>query len=1701
MEPLEITWADGCDVARSRRPSIEDVLRGIVRHSDPSVGESKCREEGKWAATVASIEVRRSLSGGRGGAQVLEIITQRAGGRQPALHVAKLMDVEAAVKEWQGYGRLRDSCDSNLFVAITAVSQGVLDGRAADTRKNVVVYRHVTEWDHRKDVPMVSLEDVIAETVDGTAPLDEGVGLVRQVLASLAGNMYDAAEVHDKGLSGFNDTLDFDISLSVGQAKGNADDLLLMDGNADIDAQYRRLYSSELAVESASPPGPERTLAAGDMVRLTLSRLEIGDEEVTGTLRESAVTVRVRLLGASKSAENIARIRKAQSKGKDVEILGKVTAVRAQTWSAAMSRAFDTSGDFRESATTITYEGTRTAHPVRDLHGVLWNSSEKRSFSPIHRDLNPRNIIILGSTPYLIDFATFEKSGATLQDPAWLETCLIRDCFAERLSWNELVRLQRFLAFLAQMSAHWDGGRVRQAAADIADALAADSPSLGPSLHILWQVRSALAQEMPASTLEGWRRHYPQHLVLAACRTLKWADHEDERQNPKRLRASCAVAGVAGESLGPLQEMFTDWSPADAALACTVLLNAGDTDSPGAGDVLLAASSAVRDSAMLQQVAQGLRRLPSSTLQAARRELLERHLAGTDASPGKAKRPDPAAGQAADASFTYIALEGHRLPPGAPCLQQGLGALSAASEDCGTLLEREQRVVLLSDPGAGKTTVARELYLRFLSEDMPSAQSPLLPLWVSAVDVMEFLREPDEPKTVHQFLRVANGVQEILCDPALAALIAMGAVHVTIDGLHLVDSRERSQIMVYLAQMADRAPGLSLLVCDRIRDYEPAVLRWPAVAVHKVREEPARDFLRTVLRKRDEHGWSKRFKNLEDRLFHDAGAVALRDLAGKPQFLSMLVDHYAGTDVLPSEPGELVHRYLTRLLSDAASSVQIDDLIRWLGEIAKRLDASGALRKAAAENALDAVEQGRGARLLQELLATPCLDEVAGRVSFHDPLVQSYCGAVALQRYPEAQLDAVTDYVLRYGWREAAVLLVTDPHTPAKTTEAVVRAGVTASPWYGALLLQAAPPNDVIDKIRDSFLHEQKDVLRTSDSGVPAWKRSAYALAKYGDGTALKVLRETALNAAVSDEAAEAALDGLVMMHRWFTPGATACLEEVLTALLDPPAAPAVRKSRLLTRALRSIQVARLRSRVGLAWDRIAADQPWEVLSQAWSTVTHLGLQPDRSRTRLYGDACRGRLQELDACLRETAATDAVEQLNLERIRLLTHLASCGRLETLLAHRFRVGLADYRDWPKLIDTAVTEQHAFQWQGPAAPTRMLASEVLATIGMSPDQWKRMLALGDDSLKALAAHYLLAGNVDVDEDRLREMVETGTAKALMIASAFVHSLPQQMHHILADLLEPYLDDLDADSLEAVAALVGAAEHLDADTGRRLAWRVHLALMAQEMDQAALHWPWATTWRRTLLPRAETGDFLTAQATPPHAVASNDRGMLTMLGGADVLLDAPAVKPVPLPHAGRRQLLALAGRTDPSGVPGHKFVLLAASAGLYEELAFVQQAAFDPYNLQTVIHHSHGMYGSVEVRVAAHAITAVGYLARLKAKDDPGYNPKEDMDEVEQMDPEVIASHPSLTRARLISLGYWSVEPLLDALPSEDPILLAALRNIVHHWLPGSPQEADARRSDIASWLHRASTEMPLTPQTRGVLTELRLSIEDRLGRYVG
>ncbi|MEU0786888.1 hypothetical protein ABZ341_35640 [Streptomyces sp. NPDC006173] len=1685
MGQPKISFDTACGLTDTQMERVKDALLNVAVSDDAGAGEAQWREQGRWPADLKSVLVHGRLAGGRGGADVLEVSVARAG-RPASLQAAKLMPYAEAVKEWEAYGDLRATLDSSLYVPVIAVSRAVHERRGDEIPCSVVVYRHVSAWDH---VPgrLESLEDLVADAVASPERLEECTQALARVLQSLSVNLYGAARCEEVDLEAENQRLGVDLHLRVDKVEGSGASLRLVDGNPLSDEVFHRPSSSEVLRNATSPPGPGRSLTLGDRAEITLEKIVTEGRSVRGEYRSSRV--RVELDGKASQPQQAGKLRN----GHTVVVQGRLAALRAQEWSDSLEKHFGGSDTFHEdvAAQTLHYEGVVLGHPLAALHTLLVADASERMRSPAHGDLNPRNVILSGDTPFLIDFATFTKDAFTFEDISWLEMCILRDCVARRLTFRDVVLLQRYLGLLTLLRPHWDEQSLQSAAASFADILSEDRPVLGRCLLILWQVRCGIWKTVPDPCRTLWPQHYLEHLVLSACRTFKWPSPD----SPERVQVSAAAAGVASEFLS-LDALLQHWSDEDRETVARVLVASDRGDEVTEG-LLDAAVATTRDGVLRDRV---LKRLSERPLREALDSIRRRY---ADVPPADDLGWDDS---------TYISLEGRQLAPGEPYVQQGDGALTLQARGCLELLGQHPAVILLAEPGGGKSRIARELRTRHCSVQTGTAPtSALLPLQATALQIMEFLhRQQGQDRTVVRFLLQLADVGEALSEQWLERLIALGAVHLTIDDLHVVSERDQRSILAWIKRLRTQLPELRLLVCQRVGDFHPDVLRWPTVVVHKVRENAARSYAADVLRTHRAQDWRQMLARLENRLFADPKAAALRDLAGKPQFLRLLVQHFVETGEVPANLGSLVREYLNRLLgAPPADSSPADRRLLLLGAVAEDLGSAGSLSRERAVHVLgnaahDADPCETAHQVLASLLATSVVIESSDRVSFRYPLVQSYCAAMALQRYPDDQLARVQELILRHGWRETAVLLVADERSRPRTVVNVVKAGVEASPWYGALLLQAAP-EEYTQEVRVPFLREQHEVLRSPYSGVPAWKRSAYALAKYGVPEATDVLVKVASASDSAAEAAQAALDGLVMMHQWSVPGAVQQLTQVTAGLLEETEQQAgnSRDARVVVGALRSVQVAGLSELAGYVWSRVSADQPWEVLSQAWQALKALRLRPDRVRSLVYAEACQARLRASDRALRTTADTATAAALNEERLGILQDLAALGEVESLLAYRFRAGLAECPAWGAMLQEALRARRLGARSTAVLPA-LLEESALQAVGVGCEQWKRLLAVGDEDLAALAAHYVLAAKDVVSVELLREVAALGTARSLSVVAAFVHCLPSDGHKSLEQLLEPFLTGMDADMVEAVASFVGAAETLHQDTGRRLALHVQNALAVQGLDQEALHWPWCTTWRLALPPRAEMPLFL---AEHRRAGVGWDEGpdptLLSLLGSADVLLDAPYVKPVALAPELRKRLGDLKPSTT-DGVAAHQFVLLAASAGLPDELRFVRQVAVDEYNVQTVIRHAHGRHGLVEVTLAAHAVTAIGYLGMLAALEDPDLDVGVTTEMLQEMGRLTGDMHPSMERARLIALGYFGqLAPLLGALCArEDPILAEAVRNIVNHWLPGprTSTGTDPYFSQVATTLAEELNSKQLPPQTRALLTELRIGIEDRLGRYV-
>ncbi|MEU8096629.1 hypothetical protein [Streptomyces rubiginosohelvolus] len=1677
MVRLEFSFDTACELTLKEKEKVKDALLNVAISQDISWSAGKCRDEGVWEAHVTSVSVHRGLVGGRSGADVLEI-SVGSKGRGMRRQVAKLMEYEEAVKEWTAFEKLKAEIDTTFCVPITAVSRGVHDRRGREKPFSVVVYQHVNDWNHAPG-ELMSLEQVVGDALQGARTPEECQQALDQVLSSLRSKLYSGAQSVHGRLAGVNKQLGDDLFLSVDKVEGSGQSLRLVHANPGPDEEFRQPSSSDVLRTSASPPGPARSLRPGETVDITLEKISVEELFVTGQYR--GATVQVELTGLSAQPHARTELRP----GTTIDVVGNVTGSRAEKWSEHLARHFADADDFLEDVEhqTLRYEGTTVGHPLSRLYSLLESPSTARVRSLVHGDLNPRNILLSGGIPYLIDFANFQQESFTLEDISWLELCMLRDVLAPHLSWTAAVRLQRALGVLTRLRPCWETKSLDAGAASLATSMFVDEPALQTCLMVLWRVRSGIWAALPEPCREEWPRHYFEHLVLSACRTYKW----DSLEAPRRVRVSVAAAGVASELLGE-GCIFQRWESQDRDAVAWMLLDSGCDDEATAW-LLTDASVSTHDTELRSEIRKRL----SGRLRGVRQTL----------NAGYSRTPDSEDDSEYDA---YIALEARPLAPGERYVQQGGGALTAHARDAIDLLGEHRATVLLSEPGGGKSRVAREFRIR------QSAQEPvdaLLPLYTTAVDIMKF-QEQAPDRTVARFLLQLADAGEWLTPEWLGNLISLGAVHLTVDGLHVVSEQDQRRILRWIKRLHAQRPELRILVCQRVGDYRPDVLRWPAVVLHKVRENAARAYAQGVLKERRRHEWKEQLTRLEKHLFTETSAAALRDLAGKPEFLRLLVKSFVETGEFPVSLSALVRTYLDQLLGNANVPEQeaADDLrLRGLGVLAEQFGAAGSLSRA---HALRALLEGETFTALEAetqlamLLKTSVVVESSRRITFRNPSLQSFCTAIALQRYGDEDLGHVRDSVLQHGWREAAVLLVADSYSRDRTIREVVEAGVKANPWYGAILLQAAPAQCTLS-IREDFLRDQHKVLRSHRSGAFAWRRSAYALARYGVMAAADILVSVASDTESASPAAQAALDGLVMMHRWSVPGATQSLSGVVTGLLDPDGSGHEPRpdAEVVERALRSVQLAGLGGLAGLVWNHIGPDRPWPVHSQAWKTLLELQVIPDRARQAAYAQECRAQLTALDRELRNTADTETAEALNEDRMRVLQELGNLGDGETLLAYRFRAGLAERSPWGEMFQKAVATQRASGL--PTTPmAAVLTDDALAAAGIGTEQWKRLLVVGDENLATLAAHYILAARDVVQLDLLRKVATMGTPRALSIVAAFVHALPPEGHRGLDELLSPFLISMDAATVESVASFVGAAESLSQETGRRLAVHVQQALAVQGMDQEALHWPWCITWRKALPLRAEIHLFLKehTQSTPlPDEEPAP--ALLTLLGSVDVLLDAPYAKPVVLQSEERKRLSALRP-AEVKGVAAHKFVLLAASAGLTEELRFVGQVARDEYNVGTVIRHAHGRHGLVEVALAAHAVTATGYLGMLAARDDPDLDIETMTSPLEQLGRKTGDMHPSMERARLIALGYFGqLAPLLGALSAqEDPILADAVGNIVNHWLPGprTSSGADAYFVNVARTLSEELHSKQLPHRTRALLTELRTGIEDRLGRYV-
>ncbi|WP_331732969.1 hypothetical protein OG592_42305 (plasmid) [Streptomyces avidinii] len=1607
-------------------------------------------ERGYWSSNVSEVIVTRRLAGGRSGSEVLEIEV-RDKAEKTSWQVAKLADLRSTAREWE---RARDADLSDrfpLYTRVLAVSADVLKPpRRPSVRRQVLVYQHVRDRDpYRGEIR--SLQDVVVGGLRGDEDAAAACRTLRRVMDALSTQLHRDRQMRSRDLLAFNGSLGKDLYVSFDTFPPDTSPVDLMRGSL-TEGQIAESQCDDTAIlqTSTTPAGYSQGLRRGDLVAMRLGEIRLDDYHLVGTIGDAEVQV---------EAINAARERpigeRLENK-RTVEICGEVKATRADILSERLRLFLDGSD---QADGCLTYQGERVAHPLRRLRDIL-HSTEDRTVSPVHGDLNPHNLVLAGDNPYLIDLAAADPEQATLSDYGWLEVCTLRDLAQCELSFAQLVQVQRVLAVLTALAVDLPEASMDGIAASLASAVSQDASVQGRCLALLWEYRRAAVLINDQVEVAGAARQLFQHLTLSAIRSLKFPDAD---QSEYRVAVSASIAAVAAEAVdGFTDSFFVSWPRQQAEALRRALLELEGSIPAAAVDILMGVHVVLRaadgnpdqDTILVRSLFQG--------------PLREAMPACLPVNP-------------------YIPLAGRLLEPGEPLALQGRETPPATPPEAVDVLLGQRRVVLVGDTGAGKSTIIKELQSRVVAPRSDAQeQLPHWPVSVSAFQASAYLKEKGSDWSPADMLAEWSPGAEGVKAGTMHWLAGLGAVHLVIDDLHAVDAGEKAAVLGCVLRIAEQYPLMRLVVCQRSWDYDPGVLRWPAVVVYRVRKHQARTYVEDMLRLAHPRTWRPRIDRLNERIFDDSDNVAVRDLAMKPLFLSMLVDHYAQAEQIASSTGALVHDYLRRLLKTPDPAEQqrrlqlLQVLVENMEQYGSTLSYQDALR------CLGELQPANVDSTLKALQASGILeaDGSGDWIVFCNPVVQAFCAAGFLQYEASTNLPAVLDRITEFRWRDAAQLLVAKPDADPEMVRAVLGAALAANRAYGAWLLAAAVGD--FDDLHTALLADLKHTLESPDSGAPAWYEAADTLARYGRFEAVEIL-ESVAREVESEAAVAAALSGLVLMRRWSAPGAEAALGSVLTELLDRSGK--LGNPDLTVRALRSAAAAGLTTLAGLMWERISASEPWTVVREAWRALDVLQIAPSMHLRSVYATACEARLAEVIDELRQSASHAQIHLLNTERVDLLRALADEGCLGTLLRHRFSVGLADHDAWDNLLQTAACARRL------QCPSDEEAELVARAAEVTEAEWTAILQGTDDEPAVIAAHYLLQRGCVISGVDLRDTARGASSQRLLTLAAFVHGLDPQDLALVEEAVEDRCQSpLAPEDLEPLSAVVAGVGKGGVELQPGLALTVDRAVRASGMQEARC-WPWASTWREAVPDPLDTGIFLDG------ADHLSDAELLVLLGSFDVLLDAPEFDPIPLTFDQRERLLAIEVG-DPTSLDAHRLVLLAASAGLHERLPFVRKVAENVSNTMRVINHSHPVHGLVQVSMAAHAVSAFGYLSALAVTDGAARNTRAAHRTLTQLAASTDGMHASLERSRLIALGFlgdW--EEVLDVLPADDPILHQAAINLTSRMFHDrDPDTAKIHAAEVAEWIRdRLRDERP-PAVVRSVLTRIRHTAEFTMRRYV-
>jgi hypothetical protein len=485
--PPEITFSlIGLDARGQAR------IRGALRRI-PDSGD------GSWPDRVDHVDVVRLLTGGLSGAVTAQVVAHR--GLQQVVHVVKVDDAASLRREWHAYTRHVKPVANALCAPIIAATPEVVarEDDTAHAGDSAIVYDHVGQYAGEPASELRTLEEVARTALSGgREEVDDAVELIRTLFTGIAPVLHDRYEVIPTPRS-------------------------LRLANLELGANVT------LRVENAAQPRITQALRPDDEVlQHTLKGLPDTDLQVGGLLAMSGL--------------------RRKSPGDPMILRGDAVVVRLDPSSrfeppdapaiTVFGTVISTRGAVHRARWTPFLDDQPHADPFDALPSVLTDAVPGRVRSVAHGDLNPRNVVVAGKRPFLIDYAHTSAGRAQQEDFCRLELGLLRGAVGE-LGTAALFDLQRVLGMgMVGLSGGVD-------ARDVGAACLRVLPdTLGNAFELLWAVRVQAHRRHPGGSAEPWAPAYLRQLLLSAHRTAKWDTAE---QTAVKTAASAVAASVITE--------------------------------------------------------------------------------------------------------------------------------------------------------------------------------------------------------------------------------------------------------------------------------------------------------------------------------------------------------------------------------------------------------------------------------------------------------------------------------------------------------------------------------------------------------------------------------------------------------------------------------------------------------------------------------------------------------------------------------------------------------------------------------------------------------------------------------------------------------------------------------------------------------------------------------------------------------------------------------------------------------------------------------------------------------------------------------------------------------------------------------------------------------------------------------------------------